>query len=88
MLTPFIPSLPPTAASQWSYWPNSWGTTCVSGPCCGGSGQEPCGPLNWVQQWPNCGTGQQTPIDLDINEDGYTGLSKTAGSINFKGFKW
>ena len=52
--------------------------------CCGGTSQEPCGPLNWWQQNPKClpqNGNQQTPINFDINEEGYSGMGKGAGLI-------
>lgn len=71
------------AGYTWSYYPNSFGTTCASQdlPCCGDNGEEPCSPLNWATQYPLCDPAngkQQTPINFDINEGGYSSLGKGA----------
>ena len=59
--------------------------------CCGNftAGEEPCGPLNWLPgnggpDYAKCDPaigGQQTPINLDINEEGYSGLGKGSGLV-------
>jgi len=59
--------------------------------CCGINTPVPCGPLNWATPngiYPLCDPangGQQTPINLDINEAGYSGLSKTSAIRFSKG---
>ena len=62
---------------------------CVHTQCCGGAGEEPCGPLNWLPgnggaNFAKCDTatgGQQSPINFDINEEGYGAMGKGGGLV-------
>lgn len=78
--------------TAFSYYPNDFQCTDVDTCECGGSGEPACGPLNWpytnegsfLTCLPETG-GQQTPINLDGFEKGYSSLTKAEGRMKFTG---